>query len=214
MGRRRCAGARRGSGSPGHGARGDHVQSRPGRPDQARGRPAVRQHAPRARQRRRPVGPRADAGAEGLPGRQRHAALQRPHDPDLAHRGRDREHRDRPVPGPQRPHGHQQLRVLRQARRQRRRLQLARSSTGPTRPTRARPAADADHRGPEEHAGPVGRVHARGLRLRRRRRGRHGAREHHERRHAGVRHGLAARRRSARTRPRSPPGSRGPQPRG
>ena len=73
-----------------------------GRADQARDLPAVRQHALPARQRQRPVRPRADAAPAELPQGQRHARHQRPHDPHLAHRGRDPLVADRPLPGPQR----------------------------------------------------------------------------------------------------------------
>ena len=62
-----------------------HVRER----DQARDPDPVRQHAFPAGPRERPVGPRADAAPAELHPRQRHAAHERPHGPDLAHRDRD-----------------------------------------------------------------------------------------------------------------------------
>ena len=130
---------------------------------------------------------------------QRDAADQRPHDPDLAHGRRNRVDRDRAVPRPQRPHGRQQLPVLRPATRRppatsAARTSPRRSSTGPTRP---RPADDQTlqqrHHRRHEHAGAVGPVHARGLRLRRPRRGQHGAREHLQRPHQRVSGGFDCR---------------------
>ena len=63
----------------------------------------------------RRVGSRADAAPAQLPQGQRHALHERPHDPDLAHRGRDPRVADRPLPGPQRADGLEQLRLLRRA---------------------------------------------------------------------------------------------------
>ena len=47
-----------------------------------------------------PIRSRADAAPEELPRRQRNALHERPHDPHLAHRGRDPELADRALPGP------------------------------------------------------------------------------------------------------------------
>ena len=60
-------------------------------------------------------------------------AHERPHDPDLAHRGRHPVVADRPLPGSQRPDGLQLVRLLQADRR--RRSSRRRSSTGRTRST-------------------------------------------------------------------------------
>ena len=91
----------------------------------------VRQHPSPGGSARRPVGPPADAASPELHAGQRHAALERPHDPDLAHRRRDPLVADGRLPRPARPDRLEQLRPdLVDAGRSRSR---ARSATGPTR---------------------------------------------------------------------------------
>src|SRR5262249_40940970 len=69
------------------------------------------------RQAERAVRPGADAAPAELPARQRDAADQRPHGPDLAHRRRHPVLADRGVPGPARADDVQQLRPLQRRRR-------------------------------------------------------------------------------------------------
>ena len=83
---------------------------------QARHLSDLRQRAFPAGQPERPVGPRADAAPAELHPRQRHAAHERPHGPDLAHRERDPHHADRRLPRPHGPAGVELLPLL-QARR-------------------------------------------------------------------------------------------------
>ena len=68
-----------------------------------------------------------------LPEGERHALHERPHDPDLAHRGRDPRAPHRPLPRPHGPDGLEQLRLLHG--RTGRRTSRARSSTGRIRST-------------------------------------------------------------------------------
>ena len=107
-----------------------------GRPGEARHLPAVRQHALQARRRRRRVGSRADAASPELPQGQRHAPHERPHDSDLAHRGRDPVVADRALPGPHRPDRLELATTT--TRRPASRRSRRRSSTGRTSPSTRR----------------------------------------------------------------------------
>ncbi len=104
------------------------------REDQARDLPAVRQHALQPRQPEHRVRPGADAAPAELPQGQRHAVHERPHDPDLAHGGRDPELAHGAVPGSAGADGVEQPTTT--SLRRRSRHSRARSSTGRTWSTR------------------------------------------------------------------------------
>ncbi len=137
---------------------------RPGRAYPARDLPAVRQHALQPRRPGGRVRPRADAAPARLPEVERHAVHERPHDPDLAHRGRDPELADRPLPRSAGADGLEQLRLLpgHEPDEGADVHELVQVLDEPGRPD-GRPAAEHDHRRAEEHARPLGAVHARRL---------------------------------------------------
>ena len=93
---------------------------------------------------------------------ERHALHERPHDPHLAHRGRDPQLADRPLPGPAGPDGLEQLRLL--PGEQDPDASRARSSTGRTPSTRSDdPLPNMITDGQKNDARAVGAVHARRL---------------------------------------------------
>ena len=110
-------------------------------------------HYRRDRAERR-VGPRADAAPPELPQGQRHAADQRPHDPDLAHGRRDPGVADRPLPRSQRADRVEQLRLLQERRHAAVHLVVQVLDRHGRR--HERHAAEHDHRRRPDHTRPVG----------------------------------------------------------
>ena len=125
-----------------------------------------------------------------LPRVQRNAVHERPHDPDLPHRGRDPLLADGPLPGPPGADRLELVRLLPEHRHAD--LHLVASSTG--RPGRRHRRLDAehDHRHREDDARPVGAVHPCRLRLRRRRHREPRAREQLDRSRRGCRQRVRA----------------------
>ena len=93
----------------------------------------------------------------------RHAVHERPHDPDLAHGGRDPELADGPLPRPARAR-RSRTATTTSSRRRRRHRSRARSSTGRTRSTRSNdPLPNMVTDGQKNDARAVGPVHPRRL---------------------------------------------------
>ena len=155
-------------GAPAASAAGAVPARQQGRPDQARDLPAVRQHALPARPPERPVRSRADAASPELPEGQRHAAHERPHDPDLAHSGRHPGVAHGPLPGPQRADGRRTATTTSRRTGVPSFTLVVQVLDGHGRRGRTSPLPNMVTRRRPDHARSVGRLHARRLRRRRR----------------------------------------------